>query len=386
MKRVRKIFCLVLWAVLLVGVGLGYTAPKEKLPIKIGQITDFTNPTLAVIAVKERAAAQMAVREINAKGGLLGRDLELIVADNSSDTTLAISQARRLKEQGIIALVAGTSSTEAIAYAKWSKDEGQIPIIQAYGATDAINGHPWVFRCSFNDTVTAEVSLSVMQKLRKTKVGIVHTTLAYGIDLSGKLEKYAPKYGIKIVGKEALEFKSPDATVQSMKLRDAGAEGIISCDYSVGFATFVRALNMLGWRPPITGSWGQIDNALALFSPPTLMDGAIAQSVCDHSEPRIKKFLEDYAKFTKKEGDIDNAINLGYSSVLVLAHAIREAKTADDPLAIRDTLYKIKFKDLPLGRRDSILYFTPERNWLIPSEDFSFMVVKGGKLVPFKLE
>ncbi len=386
MKRAGRIICLLFYAIFLTGVGSGYSAEKEKLPIKIGQVTDFTNPALAVIAVKERAAAQIAVREINAKGGLFGRNLELIVADNSGDATIAISQARRLKEQGIIGLVAGSSSTEAIAYGKWSKDEGQIPVIQAYGATDALNGHPWVFRSSFNDTVTAEVSLLVMQKIKKTKVGIMHTTLAYGIDLSGKLEKYAPKYGIKIVGKEALEFKSPDATVQAIKLRDAGAEGIIACDYSVGVAAFVRALNMLGWRPPITSSWGQIDNALAVFSPPTLMDGAIAQSVCDHSEPRVKKLLEEYGKVTNKAGDLDDAIMLGYSSVMVLAQAIQEAKTADDPVAIRDALYKVKFKDLPLGRKDSVLSFRPEKNWLIPVEDFSFMVVRGGKLVPFRFE
>jgi branched-chain amino acid transport system substrate-binding protein len=386
MKRLKKIFFLSVCMIFLGTVNLGYTAPEQKPPIKIGQITDFTNPAIAVYAVKERAAAQMAVKEINAKGGLLGRNLELVIADNSSDMTLAISQARRLKEQGIIALVAGSTSTESIAYAKWSKDEGQIPIFQAYGATDVVNGHPWVFRCSFNDTVTAEVSLLVMQKLRKTKVGIMHTTLAYGIDLSGKIEKYASKYGVKIVGKEALEFRSPDATVQAMKLKDAGAEGIIACDYSVGVATFIRAENMLGWRPPLTSSWGQIDNALGLFSPPTLMDGAIAQSVCDHSESRVKNLLQGYAKFTKREGDIDDAIMLGYSSVMVLARAIEGAKTADDPTAIRNALYKLKFKDLPLGRKGSVLTFTPEKNWLIPVEEFSFMVVKGGKLEPLAFE
>jgi hypothetical protein len=69
---------------------------------------------------------------------------------------------------------------------------------------------------------------------------------------------------------------------------------------------------------------------------------------------------------------------------MMFAHAAREAKTADDPTAIRDALYKVKFKDLPLGRKDSILYFTPERNWLVPNEDHVFMEVKGGKLVPFK--
>ncbi len=117
----------------------------------------------------------------------------------------------------------------------------------------------------------------------------------------------------------------------------------------------------------------------------SLMDGAIAQSVCDHSESKVKKVLENYAKFTKKAGDIDDAIMLGYSSVLVLAQAIAEAKT-DDPTAIRNALHKLKFKDLPLGRKGSILNFTPERNWLISPEEFSFMLVKGGKLEPLKFD
>jgi ABC-type branched-subunit amino acid transport system substrate-binding protein len=169
-----------------------------------------------------------------------------------------------------------------------------------------------------------------------------------------------------------------------MKLRDAGAEGLILCEFGVGVATFAKALNTIGWHPPFTSSWSNIYTALSMSSPPTLMDGAIPQSVCDRENPRVKKVLADYAKFTGKEGDFDDPIMMGYSCVMMFAHAAREAKTADDPTAIRDALYKVKFKDLPLGRKDSILYFTPERNWLVPNEDHVFMEVKGGKLVPFK--
>ena len=383
MKRVREIFCLSLCAIFLGGVGLGYAAPKEKPSIKIGQITGFTNPVVSVYAVKLRAAAQMAVKEINDKGGLLGRNLELIVADDQSDTTITISHARRLKENGVVTLVAGVTSTEAIALGKWSMDEGNIPVIWAYAASERLSGHPWVFR-HFNDVQLAELSLMAMQKKGKTKVGILHTTLAYGIDAANRVEKYAPRFGIQIVGREAVEFKATDATVQAMKLRDSGAEGLILFEYGVGVATFAKALNTIGWHPPFTSSWSNIYTALSMSSPPTLMDGAIPQSVCDRENPRVKKVLADYAKFTGKEGDIDDPIMMGYSCVMMFANAVKQANTADDPKAIRDALYKIKFKDLPLGRKDSILYFTPERNWIVPNEDHVFMEVKGGKLIPFK--
>ena len=387
MKRtLGKIVYLSFFGFLLVVVGIVANSEAQKPPlIKVGQITDFTNPGIASYVVKQRNAAQMAIKELNTQGGIFGRSLELIVADNKSDATLAISHAKRLKEQGVIALIAGGTSTEALALGKWSQDEGHIPIIQAYAASDALNGHPWVFR-SFNDTQVAEISLSIMQKLGKTKVGILHTTLAYGPDAANKTEKNASKFGIQIIGREALEFRATDATVQAMKLRDAGAEGVILCEYSMGVATFARALNTIGWRPPFTSSWGNVYNALAMSSPPTLMDGAIAQSVCDRENPRVKKVLQDYAKFTGKEGDIDDGIMLGYACVLVLVNAIKEAKSADNPVAIRDALYKIKMNDLPLGRKESVLNFTPERNWLVPNEDHTFMVIKGGKLEPFKLK
>jgi branched-chain amino acid transport system substrate-binding protein len=383
MKRIGKIIYVLFCGILLMGHGIIYAAPKEKTAIKIGQITGFTNPVVSVYAVKLRAAAQMAVKEINDKGGLLGRNLELTVADDQSDTTITISHARRLKEKGVVALVAGPLSTEAIALGKWSMEEGHIPIIWAYAVTSRLNGHPWVFR-PVNDIQSAQLMLIAMQKAGKTKVGILHTTLAYGIDAADRVEKYAPQYGIQIVGRQGLEFRSTDATVQAMKLREAGAEGLILCEYGVGIATFTKALNTIGWHPRFTSSWSNIYTALTMSSPPTLMDGAIPNSVCDRGSPRVKKVLADYAKFTGKEGDIDDPIMLGYSCVIIFAHAVREAKTADDPTAIRDALYKVRFKDLPMGRKDGILYFTAERNWLVPNEDHIFMEVKDGKLVPFK--
>ncbi len=383
MSRIWKISYILFCGLLLIGYGALYAAPKENAPIKIGQITGFTNPVVSVYAVKLRAAAQMAVKEINDKGGLLGRTLELIVADDQSDTTLTISHARRLKENGVVALVGGVTSTEALALGKWSLEEGNIPVIWAYAASERLNGHPWVFR-HFNDAQIADLSLIAMQKKGKKKVGILHTTLAYGIDAANRVEKYAPQYGMQIVGRQGLEFKSTDATVQAMKLRDAGAEGLVLCEYGVGVATFAKALNTIGWHPPFTSSWSNIYTALTMSSPPTLMDGAIPQSVCDRENPRVKKVIADYAKFTGKDGDIDDPIVMGYSCVMMFANAVRQANTADNPTAIRDALYKVKFKDLPLGRKDSVLSFTPERNWIVPNEDHVFMEVKGGKLVPLK--
>ncbi len=385
MSRVGKIVYLLLCGLLLVGLVVGCAAPVEKPPIKVGMITDFTNPAIACYATKQREAAKMAIEEINAEGGVLGRNLELIIADDKSDTTLAISHAKRLKEQGIIALVSSSTSTELLAFAKWTEDEGQIPVIAAYGSTNALIGHQWVFR-PFNDTQNAELALMLMQKLGVKKVGIEHITLAYGIGTADTTEKLASTYGIEIVGREALEFKAPDATVQAMKLRDAGAEGIVMFDYSLGVATFARALNAIDWHPPFTSSWGNIYSALAMSSPPTLMNGAIAQSVADRANPRVQKVLEDYAKYTGTEGDIDDPILLGYASVLQLVNAIKEAKTADDPVAIRDALFKVKMKDLPLARKDTVMTYTKERNWSMPLEDYTFMVVKGGKLEQLKLD
>lgn len=385
MKRVKKTLYLSLCGLLIAGIVTGTEAAEKKSSVKIAQITDFTSPSIAIYSVKMRSAVQMALEEINAKGGVLGRNLELTFVDGKSDSTLSISHARRLKEQGIIAIIGGSTSTEALALGKWSQDEGHIPLIQSYAASDALNGHPWVFR-SFNDTQMAQLSLLVMQKLKKTKVGIFYTTLAWGKDASAKVEKHAPEFGVQIVGKEALEFKATDATVQAMKLRDSGAEGVICCDYAIGISTFAQALNTIGWHPPITSSWGNVYSALTVASPPTILDGAIPQSICDRENPRVMKVLESYAKYTKKERDIDDPILLGYSCVLELVHAIKQAKTADDPAAIRDALYEVKMKDLPLGRKDSVLSFTRTRNWLVPIEDHSFMIIKNGRLEPYKLK
>jgi branched-chain amino acid transport system substrate-binding protein len=378
----KKIGYLVICGILLAGTVIDCEAQGEKSPIKIAFLSDMTSAGLADICASLLEGCKMAVEDINATGGLLGRKLEILVADTKTDPTVTISQAKRLKANGIIAVVGSNNSSDVLALGKWSQEEGNIPIFPSYGGTNQLNGHPWVFRI-FNMDVEEGSSLYLAKKMGKTKMGILHVNLAYGIDAARVIKKFAPDYGVQLVQTEGLDLRSTDATVQVTKLKNAGAEIVSLPGFADLVAAFVRALAILNYHPVYTSHTGSLVSGSNIAGP-ELLEGAIGRANVDFSRPDVQEIFKRYEKRTgKRRGD--DPITNAYASVQMLAQAIKFAKTADDPVAIRDAVYKVKFENLLIGKKGQVFQFTPERNWLLNVDDYGYVVMKGGQFIPLKL-
>lgn len=356
------------------------TAAEAK-PINIGVTEDFSGVS-APEGTSEFPAFEMAVKEINAAGGINGRPMKLFVVDNGGDPTKTVGTLKMHKELNkCVAIFYGYNSAGAVAAKAWA-EQNKVPVIASGPLSDKLiqkEGKAWLFRAF---TTNHEQTIAMLKRAKEMgfkKVGYMATTQAFGTDMLDDIKNIYSEYGIDFVGYVLCEPGSKDLTIQAMKLRDEGAEAVICQNYVADQIVWARNLKTIGWKPlSITGSI-LLANSLEV-SAPELWEDWQGMSVIDISKPIIKTIWDDYANYTKKRHDDDKAPR-AWDAARILAEAIRLSGNPDSPEAIRDAFYKIKNFSIAIGRKDTMASFEIGRNYILAAKDISFVTVKSGKFV-----
>ena len=182
-------------------------------PIRIG----VDNPSTGIFAAfgkNERFGCEMAVDEINAKGGILGRPVELLFEDSTStDTGIAVQKARKLIQGDKVDLLLGNlNSAMALAIAQVSNELRTLHIVPG-GHTDAVTGtecHWNVFRVCNTTQMEANAVASSLIKTAGKKWYYLTSDYAYGHTLQAGLEKAAAKLGGTKVGADLIPLSTTD--------------------------------------------------------------------------------------------------------------------------------------------------------------------------------
>ena len=215
---------LLVTTLLLTGIGIAQAAD----PIKIGSFLIVTGPA-SFLGDPELKTLQMVVEDINAKGGVNGRKLELIHYDTGGNAKDAVNFVKRLiKKDNVDLLIGGTSSGDTLAVIPDVEKEG-IPFISLAAAVE-ITEPPkkWVFKVAPTDRMAVARVLEDLRKRGLTKVALI--TGDGGFDKSGREQvlKLAPQYGITLVADESYGNKDTDMTAQLTKIRATDAQAIFN--------------------------------------------------------------------------------------------------------------------------------------------------------------
>jgi branched-chain amino acid transport system substrate-binding protein len=245
-------------------------------PIKIGFPIPLSGPT-AVYGEPILKGAELAIADINAAGGVLGRKLELVSRDSKANPAEAVRLARELIERDGVQFLAGTlTSAEAPAVSTIAKENKIVfvaPSAKTSALTDAAHIHPYVFRTASNTTIEGEAGAIVMAAWKDVKtVATIAPDYAYGHDaiaaFTAKLKQLRPD--ITIVDQQWPKLGesnfTPFITAQMSKHADA-----IYCDEFAGdFVSFAKQAAPLGYftavhnRVATGGEVGSVDEAIAL--------------------------------------------------------------------------------------------------------------------------
>jgi branched-chain amino acid transport system substrate-binding protein len=367
--------------------------------IKIGFPIPLSGPT-AVYGEPVLKGAEMAVAEINAKGGVLGRQLEILSRDSKANADEAVRLARELIIKDNVDFLVGTlTSAEAPAVSTVAKENKIVfiaPTAKSTRLTDAADIHPYIFRVSSNTDVEGLAGATLMARWKDVKsVATIAPDYAYGRDsiaaFVAALKKLRPD--IAIVDQEWPKLGEADFTPFITAQMGKKPDAVYSSLFAGDFVTFTKEAKPLGYFKAVDNRMidpaevGTTDEARALGNdyPYGIIGDAYDPVIWTGVEPpEHKKFIEDLKAFTKQEYASGWSI-VGYQSIVALADGIKKAgDTKSDDVA--KALLGLSF-DTPVGKRTfsvkSHETFAPEYyGEMIKDPAYPFAVMKNPELLP----
>jgi branched-chain amino acid transport system substrate-binding protein len=310
-------------------------------PIKIGVIGPLTGGS-APMGVSMRDGVKLAVNEINAKGGVLGRKLQIVERDDEAKNERGVQVAQELiNKEKVVAAVGYANTGVALASQRFFQ-EAKIPVINNVATGTVITRQfadqpeNYVFRTSANDIIQSSMIVEeAVGKRKLTKVAILADSTNYGQLGREDLERALNKKGIKPVVVEKFNIKDVDMTAQLLKAKQAGAQAILTYGIGPELAQIANGMEKLGWKVPMVGSWtlsmgNFIDNAgkngEGVMMPQTFIQNS--------DTPKRKAFVDAYLKaYNPPAGRIPSAVSAaqGYDSIYLLAAAMKQANSTEGP-------------------------------------------------------
>src|ERR1019366_1077996 len=199
----------------LLGAGLQTSAQ-----IKIGSVRSVTGPA-SFLGDPEKKTLEMYVEAINAKGGVNGQKLQLVIYDDGGDANNARTFATRLVEEDKIdAMVGGSTTGSTLAMIPVFED-AKIPFISLAGAVQIIEPvRKWVFKTPHTDRMACEKIYADLKHRNLTTIALISGTDAFGKSMRDQCVAVAPKFGINIAHEETYGPRDSDMTPQLTNIRN----------------------------------------------------------------------------------------------------------------------------------------------------------------------
>jgi branched-chain amino acid transport system substrate-binding protein len=364
--------------------GAGLPASAQ---IKIGSVLSYTGPA-SFLGDPEKKTLEMYVADINAKGGVNGKKLQLFIYDDGANPNNARTFATRLIEQDKIDAMVGGSTTGATLAMIPLFEEAKIPFISLAGAVQIIQPvRKWVFKTPHTDTMACEKIFADLKRRNLTHVALISGTGGFGKSMSAECHKVAGKAGITIVVEETYGPRDSDMTPQLTKIKNAvGVQAVVNPGFGQGPAIVTRNYRQLGIKMPLYQSHGVCSKQFIKLA------GAAAEGVrlpCaalliadklpsnDPQKPVVVNYSREYQKKTGQA--VSTFGGHAYDGLMILTGAMKRAKSADKA-NVRDEIEKTKGY---IGT-GGIVNMSPTDHLGLDLSAFHMLEIKGGDwtLVP----
>ncbi|MCL2708862.1 MAG: branched-chain amino acid ABC transporter substrate-binding protein [Defluviitaleaceae bacterium] len=312
---------------------------------------------------------QLAVSEINAAGGILGRQISLYQADDGCDANMSSQAASKIITHGVDFVVGGYCSGATIPALQQFYDENLIMLISAANSTDITKlGLNQSFMINSPGTHAAVTLAALCKHVGAKNVALVHQGDAYTMNLSDICEEALPKYGINIATVQVMEKGAADVSAIVTAIRNAGADFVYWCGYHADGSNVIKQLRQGGYEGDIAVGDGSASVELIEAC------GSAGEGVYVTSPPFVEfaeggeQFIADYKAMHEIEPG--TYATLCYDTIYLLKKAIEQSNSFDFA-KVRDAIQGIEYKGL-----SGLLKFTDERELAV--SNFIILQISGG--------
>ncbi|MCF8480423.1 MAG: ABC transporter substrate-binding protein [Rhodospirillum sp.] len=305
--------------------------------IKIGSVLAVTGPA-SFLGDPEKKTLDMLVEAVNAKGGINGEPVTLIVYDSGADANKARTFATRLVEDDEVNVVIGGSATGSTMAMIPVFAENDIPFISLAGAVEIIDPvNSWVFKTPHTDRMACEKIFADLKARGLTKVGLISGTGGFGKSMRAQCLDVAPAKGIEVVADETYGPKDADMTPQLTNIKNTdGLQAVVNPGFGQGPAIVTRNYRQLGIEVPLyqshgVASKGFIDlageaaNGVRLPATALLVADQLAES-----DPQREVVTSYKAAYEEKYGEpVSTFGGYAYDAFMLMKAALETAGSTD---------------------------------------------------------
>ena len=298
-------------------------------PIRLGLVDELTGPQ-AEAGQLTLKGVKLAIDEINAAGGIMGRKIDLIVEDNASTNPGTVLAYSKLVGEGKIAAVVGPLRSTQVQAASPTIAAAKVPAF--IGGSDPsltrVN-NPWIFRIRPNDLFSSKVMAEYAVKVLKgKKIAIIHSTDTFGAGGKNALVEALKTLGVEPVTIQGYTNNSQDFTAIVLAIKKSGADVLTSyMTNAPDVGICAKQLRQLGLNMPWIGSASlATDTALKLAGEALWGTYTVSDFVIDANE-ESKAYAKKFRAAHGAEPDLFSA--WAYGAVYLIKHAIETAKSTD---------------------------------------------------------
>ncbi len=320
--------------------------------VKVGANFELTGG-VANYGSQALSGIKLAVKQINDAGGVNGKKIELVTADNKSEASEAANAATKLIATDKVKVLLGPSVTSNVLAISQIAADNKIPVIAPNATNPKVtvdNGQvkPYIFRACFIDPLQGEVMANFAANTVKAKKAAIYidSSSDYSKSLAEVFKSKFEAAGGQVVIEEAFLQKDQDFKATLTKLKAASPDVIFIPAYYEEVGKIVKQARELGITVPLLGTDGWDDSKLVEIAGAAPLNNTFFSShySVQDSDESVKKFIEAFKAEYNQEPSVFAA--LGYDAGIMLADALKRAG-GDDPEKIRKALEETK--DLQAG-------------------------------------
>ncbi|MBL8669958.1 MAG: ABC transporter substrate-binding protein [Alphaproteobacteria bacterium] len=325
---------------------LALAAGAQAQDIQLGAVYPLTGG-VSYDGITKLNGAKLAVEEINATGGVLGRKVALSSEDGACNPAQSASSAEKLiNQQKVVAIIGAICSSGSGAIAEVVKKYG-IPQVTGVSTAERLTeqGNPWFFRATTTTTLNGmSMGASIMKAAGGKRFAFIVTSDDWGRSASASYGETFKKLGGEVTATEFFDRNDTDFNAALTKIRASRPEAIFSTGGFQNAANITKQARQLGIQVPILGEGAytaeQFNKLVAPFTDKVF---GVIEWVSALDTPKNKKFIADYqAKYKEMPNKFSAA---GYQTVYIVAEAIKRAGSTEGE-KLRDALSKTDFNGI----------------------------------------
>ena len=333
----------------------------------------------------------VALDEINAKGGVLGKKVELIVRDDESNPAKGVVAARELvQREKVVGLFGGLDTPVSIAIVPFA-NQSKVPFMGVWAAGTPItrNGatENYVFRVSAVDALVDKALLSyAIKKYGVKKPGLILINNPWGESNEKGLKAALEEKNMSYAGIEKFQDADVDVVPQLTRLKQEGADVLFMVANVAPSSQVVKSLDRMGWDVPIVSHWGPAGGRFSELAGPSgakvhfIQTYSFAGKLSPKGEAVLAALKKKYPEI-KTLADVTPAVGIAnaYDAMNLMTLAIAKAGSTEGP-KIREAFYAIDKYDGLIKTYNKP--FTPTNHDALTSDDYIFTYFKDGQILP----